>query len=149
MADLKDLNSLRVPAILDRLHELQCFVLKKAKELGLPAKSCGKLELVMEELAVNIIHYAYPDSQGELEIRCLLNEKEQQRCFCVKIRDWGTPFNPLGREMPNTNLEVDDRPIGGLGIFLAEQMSDFIQYKRRGNCNILTFCFDIPNTGMN
>lgn len=148
MADLKDLNSLRVPAMLDRLHELQVFVLGKAKELGLPAESCGKLELVIEEIVVNVIHYAYPDSQGELELHCLLDEKGRQRCFCVKIRDWGTPFNPLEREKPNTKLDIDDRPIGGLGIFFAKKMADSMQYKREGNCNLLTFCFDIPDAGL-
>lgn len=142
------MNTLRVPAILDNLHTLQAFTQEKAKEFGLPVEICTKLELVVEELAVNIIHYAYPDSQGELEILCLLETKESQQAFCVTLRDWGAPFNPLQRELPNTELDIEDRPVGGLGIFLAEKMADSIHYQHKDGCNLLTFCFDISDAGM-
>ena len=99
----------------------------------------------MEELVVNVIHYAYPDGQGDLEVHCLLVESVHRR-FCVRLRDWGAPFNPLASEMPNTQLDVEDRPVGGLGIFLAEEMSDSITYERKDDSNILTFCFDLPGS---
>lgn len=136
---------MRAPAVLDRLHEFQAFVLGKAEELGLPTETNGKLELVMEELVVNVIHYAYPDGQGELEVCCLLEESVHSR-FCVRLRDWGAPFNPLASETPNTELDVEDRPVGGLGIFLAEEMADSITYERKDDSNVLTFCFDLPKS---
>ena len=134
---------MRAPAVLDRLHDFQDFVLEKAEELGLPTETNGKLELVMEELVVNVIHYAYPDGQGELEVHCLMEESLPRR-FCVRLRDWGAPFNPLASEMPNTELDVEDRPVGGLGIFLAEQMADSIKYERKHDSNVLIFCLDLP-----
>jgi serine/threonine-protein kinase RsbW len=148
VVDSGGVNRLCVPAVLDRLRELQTFVQEKAQQSGLSAETCTKLELVMEELVVNIIHYAYPDIQGEVEAHCELEKKEVQHCFCVTLRDWGTPFNPLKCEMPNTELDIDDRPIGGLGILLAEKMADSMRYTRKDDCNLLRFCFDIPDTGV-
>lgn len=136
---------MRAPAVLDRLHEFQAFALSKAEEYGLPTETYGKLELVMEELVVNVIHYAYPDGQGDLEVCYLLEESVHSR-FRVRLRDWGEPFNPLTSEMPNTVLDVEDRPVGGLGIFLAEEMADSITYERKDDSNVLTFCFDLPKS---
>ena len=146
MTDFASMDTLRSPANLDRIHEFQAFVRKRAKELGLPAESSGKLELVMEELAVNVMYHAYPDGQGDLEVHCLLENKGLQHFFCVRLRDWGEPFNPLTGEKPNTELDVEDRPVGGLGIFLAGEMADSIRYEREGDTNVSTFCFNLPES---
>jgi serine/threonine-protein kinase RsbW len=143
VADVRGMDSFRGPAVLDRLYEFQAFVQEKANELGLPAEISGKLALVVEELAVNVMTYAYPEGQGELEVLCLLKDESLQHRFCVRLRDWGTPFNPLASETPNTELNLEERPIGGLGIFLAEEMVDSIYYDREGDSNVLTFCLDL------
>ncbi len=141
MAESGGVDALRGPAVMETLDRVQAFVLQRALALGLPAEHAGKLELVMEELAVNVINYAYPDGQGDLEILCWLQEDEP-RLFCVRLRDWGFAFDPLKREKPNTELSFEDRPIGDLGIFLVVEMVDSISYKREDNANELTFCFN-------
>lgn len=60
--------------------------------------------------------------------------------------DWGKPFNPLTGESSNTNLSIEERPVGGLGIFLAREMADTIDYERDGDSNVLTFCFTLPGS---
>ncbi len=140
------MDVLRCPAILDRLQEIQDFVQIRAKEMGVPAGLYGKLALVMEELAVNVMHYAYPDDPGEISIGCQLLEQGKSSRFCVQLRDQGQPFNPLTGQAPDTQLSVEDRPVGGLGIFLAREMTDHISYERDEDSNLLTFCFDLPKS---
>lgn len=144
MAEPEGKYTLRGPASLEKLKDFQAFVLGWAKDFGLPAEVGGKLELVMEELAVNVINYAYPDGRGDLEIQCLLDENGGKRRFCVKLKDWGAPFDPLNRDTPDTEQDIEERPVGGLGIFLVREMSDSLDYEREGDANVLTFCFDLP-----
>lgn len=146
MAEFKGADTLRCPATLDNLAEFQSFVQIRAEMLGLPAELKNTLALVMEELAVNVMHYAYPDGQGKLEVHCLRNKDGLQRFFCVQLMDWGKPFNPLTGESSNTNLSIEERPVGGLGIFLAREMADTIDYERDGDSNVLTFCFTLPGS---
>ena len=143
MTDLTGNDRLRCPATMDSYHEFQAFVQEKALELGLAPEKKVKLELVMEELTVNVIHYAYPDSHGDLEVHCLLEEDSVNQRFCVQLRDWGRPFNPLDGEPPDTELPLEDRTVGGLGILLAEEIADSIHYLRDEGSNVLTFCFDL------
>lgn len=143
MAEKETMDVLRCPASLDRLQELESFVQTRAESMGVSAGLHGKLALVLEELVVNVMHYAYPDGAGELELCCFLEKHRAQSRFCVRLRDWGRPFNPLTGKTPNTELAVEDRPVGGLGIFLARQMTDSIGYARDGGTNIITCCFDL------
>ena len=143
MAEGDNMDRLRIPVSLDRLQELQAHVRRRACELDFPAENLGRLDLVMEELVVNIIRYAYQDGQGELEVRCLQEEEPLHHYFCVQLRDWGPAFNPLEQKSPDLELDVDERPFGGLGIFLAEQMTDGIRYERRAGSNVLSCYFQI------
>ncbi len=143
MTDFADLNILRCCASLQQLPEFQSFVQERAQALGLPAKLQGKLALVLEELTVNVMHYAYPEDPGALEVQCLLEEHSGLPSFCVQLRDWGKPFNPLSGATPDTELSLEDRPVGGLGIFLAREMADRIRYERESESNVLTFCFNL------
>ena len=139
------MDGLQCPASPDSLQELQSYVQARAKALGVPAALYGRLALVMEELAVNVMHYAYPDGQGNIKVGCRLQGSGDNQRFCVQLRDQGRPFNPLTGTTPDTSLSIEERPIGGLGIFLALEMTDSIDYAREGESNVVTFCFDLPS----
>ena len=99
------------------------------------------LELVMEELVVNVFSYAYPDHIGDIEVECFLSQDSPQ--FCVTIRDWGAAFNPLEQEPPDTQSSCEERQIGGLGIFLAKEMTDSLSYQYTGETNEVSFRFNL------
>lgn len=93
------------------------------------------LHLVVEEIVVNIVNYAYPkDIDGEVIIDIVSDDTEISLAFT----DRGTPFNPLEKEDPDTTLGAEDRPIGGLGIFLVKQTMDNVDYRYENGCNIFT-----------
>ena len=96
-----------------------------------------QLELVVEEICVNIASYAYrPPGSGDVEISCDVVE-DTMRVF-ITFSDEGPEFDPLGKEDPDITLGKDERPIGGLGIFLVKKNVDGVSYKREGGRNILT-----------
>ena len=99
----------------------------------------NKLDLAVEEIYINIAHYAYAPKTGTVEISCLRTEQEgsaPKLTLCFKDR--GKPFDPLQRPEPDTSLPADDRDIGGLGIFLTKKFMDNVRYAYENGQNILT-----------
>lgn len=95
-----------------------------------------KIRLSIEETVENIVRYAYEDGVGWMEVGTELDP--QGLVLQVTLKDAGKPFNPLEKEDPNIDASIEDRPIGGLGIFLCKQFMDDIQYKYEDGCNVLT-----------
>ena len=91
--------------------------------------------LAIEELATNCIKYGYDDAEThiigvELEL--------SPACLTVTITDDGHPFNPLELPEPDTNLPIEERPIGGLGIHLLRKLSSEMRYERADGKNRVT-----------
>jgi anti-sigma regulatory factor (Ser/Thr protein kinase) len=107
---------------------------KLAEDWKLPQALTMNINLVIEEALSNIIFYAFPDNDQH-EIKVLLTLDNNQ--LTIKITDNGIPFNPLSQQQPDISLPVEERPIGGLGIFLISQIMDKMHYTRRNNQNIL------------
>ncbi len=94
-----------------------------------------KIDIAVEEIFVNISSYAY-ENPGEVEIKC--NVFEDSFMAEIELIDSGKPYNPLKRDNPDINLSVDERKIGGLGIFMTKQFMDEVKYRFEDGKNILT-----------
>lgn len=93
------------------------------------------MNLVLDELVMNVIDHAYEDQRAH-EIRVNLRI---DGCVCrIDVEDDGTPFNPLDMPPPNLDLPLEERPIGGLGLFLVRSMVSTIAYRREGHINRIT-----------
>ena len=91
----------------------------------------------MEEIFVNIAHYAYPpDQPGWVLIRCRV-EQDPLR-IQVQFVDGGVPFNPLAKKDADITLSAEERNIGGLGILMVKRSMDAVDYAYSGGKNILT-----------
>ena len=95
-----------------------------------------KLRLSIEETVENVVQYAYKDSIGWMEVETELDENGLM--LTVILKDAGKPFNPLEKPDPDINLPLEEREIGGLGIYLCKQFMDDVQYRYEDGCNILT-----------
>lgn len=122
-------------ATMENLRAMLSFVNDYAESLGVSAESLQQVELALEEVLVNIINYAYPDAVGEIEIQC---SRDPERGLIIEIYDDGEPFDVLAKEDPDTSLALEEREIGGLGIFLVKKMMDETHYCREKNRNALT-----------
>ena len=103
--------------------------------LGLDNKLAAGLRLALEEAVVNVINYAYPAGDvGEVLINADTNGREVR----FTITDSGYPFDPTTVLEPDTTLDAQNRPIGGLGILLSRKLMDSISYNRKDGKNVLS-----------
>jgi anti-sigma regulatory factor (Ser/Thr protein kinase) len=99
-----------------------------------------KLNLVLEEAVSNVIFYAFKDQEKhEINISLYLESKT----LTIDITDYGIAFDPTLREQPDLTLPAEERPIGGLGIFLIQKIMDTVNYSRNNNQNKLTLTKNI------
>ena len=129
---------LDLPARMDSLAALRAFALERAAAQGMSEGVCARIDLVLEEVLLNIFYYAYKGEPGQVSLGC---GKVEQRGFLVRMTDQGQPFDPLQRDAPDTTGQIEDRPIGGLGVLLARQMSSAMAYHRQDNSNVLDIFF--------
>lgn len=130
------MKELTVNASMDNFQKANAFVQACAERAGFDADSVNKMLLVTEEIFVNIVNYAYDGgSPGNLTIVC---NSKPGGAFELKFIDQGKEFDPLKVTRPDTGAPVENRPIGGLGIFLVKKLVDSMQYQRVGQSNILT-----------
>lgn len=131
---MKVLLSLRLPARLENLQRFLTSVSDCAKTEGLDQKRLREIELALEEILVNIFNYAYPGTPGDVEVNC----KAQTGQFIIEVMDAGIPFDATSLPVPDLTADLEERKVGGLGIFLVKKMVDEVNYRREEGRNILT-----------
>ena len=128
------MTTITLPAHLDSLTRGLALVVACATAEGFPPKRVTEIELAVEEALANICLYAYPDSSGEVVIRCARDETQH---FLIELIDTGVPFDILARPAPDLTVDAAQRQIGGLGIPLIRALMDNVTYHREGARNIL------------
>ncbi|MBI1208348.1 MAG: ATP-binding protein [Azospirillum sp.] len=101
-----------------------------------PTDLAFKFNLALDEIITNIVDYAF-DDDAEHEIHVILCCTDG--CIQAEVIDEGRSYNPLAAADPDVTLSIEDRPIGGLGVYFVRQMMDRVDYRRDGNRNCLRF----------
>lgn len=130
------MEKITVDAVVENLQQVIDFATEQLEARDCPMKTVMQTELVVEEVFVNIANYAYNPEVGSATF-CVEFEDNPSAVVMTFI-DGGKPYNPLERDDPDTTLDVDERDIGGLGIFLVKKNVDEISYRFEGGQNILT-----------
>ena len=133
-------ETLMVPASVDKLPQVIEFIHEELDQRLCPMRVQKQLDLAVEELFVNIAHYAYPnatpDTPGEARVSCTYSAEPPS--VVVEISDDGLPYNPLDKPDAVMHDNVEDMPIGGLGIFIIKQSVDEMTYERIDGSNVVT-----------
>jgi anti-sigma regulatory factor (Ser/Thr protein kinase) len=127
-------RSITLPNDIATITQLSEFVETVCEEKGLDMALTMNLNLALEEAVVNVMSYAYPDSQGDVKVDIMIDD---QKVVSI-LTDSGIPFDPTQKGDVDTTLPAEERPIGGLGIHLVKQIMDKVSYQYVGNQNILT-----------
>lgn len=125
---------------LSEISILANFIETLGEELSLPAETTMNINLALEEAIANIIMYAYPPKE---EHGILLKVTSNERQLIFLLTDNGLSFDPTQTEDVDLTLSIEDRPIGGLGIFLIRSIMNEVTYKRLDNENLLIMKKDI------
>lgn len=123
---------LSLAADLDELGGMAEAVEALAEDAGWDDALAMQINLVLEELIANAIGYGYPDGRaGRIEVWLEANPQEIQ----LRIEDDGEAFDPFAQAAPDLSLEIEERPIGGLGIHLVRSYMDSCVYRREAGRN--------------
>jgi anti-sigma regulatory factor (Ser/Thr protein kinase) len=128
------MESLTVPGRLESLEPIGKFVMAAAAEAGLEKAAAYRLRLAVDEIATNIILYGYDSDrrEGSVELHATLDDE----ALTIAVEDTAAPFDPRQKAPPaDLNAALEDRQIGGLGVFLALEGVDQFDYEWADNRN--------------
>ncbi len=110
------------------------FVEENLDLCGASLKASMQITVAVEEIFVNVAHYAYPEGEGEVTVSVCIEDENAVIVFF----DEGIPFDPLAKDDPDITLSAEERNIGGLGIFMVKKSMDKVGYERKDGKNIFT-----------
>lgn len=123
-------------AEVDRLDEVIDFIQEELERHDVPMKLVMQIDIAVEELFVNIAKYAYHPGVGDVSI--CVDVEPQPPCIVIRFADSGVPYNPLAKQDPDVTLGIEEREIGGLGIYIVKKSMDEVNYSYENGQNILT-----------
>ena len=129
--------TLVVPAKVTELNRVNEFLHSELDRRLCPQRTQNQLDIAVEELFVNVCHYAYPEREnGKVYIQRTYSA--EPKAITVDLIDDGIPYNPLEKPDAVTPANIEDVPIGGLGILMAKKCTDEMRYERLDGSNIVT-----------
>lgn len=126
------MKELTIEAKTENLETVRKFIKAELQAADCPMKPRAHIYLAVEEIFVNIAHYAYEPETGGTVVRIDIGDE-----VVVEFEDGGKPYNPLEKDDPDITAGLEERPIGGLGIFMVKNVMDAVEYRHKDNKNIL------------
>ncbi|HCA54439.1 MAG TPA: ATP-binding protein [Ruminococcaceae bacterium] len=130
------MKEFKTEAKTENLHAVLGFIDEQLEQMDCPMKQQMKIDIAVEEIFVNIAHYAYVPKTGEVTIRMEFDHNPTE--IEITFIDRGVPYDPLAKPDPDVTLSAKERVIGGLGIFMVKKSMDEVKYEHLDGCNILT-----------
>jgi len=107
---------------------------------GCPENDRRLIGISVEELFTNIATYAYGTSGGLMRIDYEIQKESaadgMMKTVRVRFLDRGIPYDPFSRRDPDIHLPIEERPVGGLGVYMVKQFMDSVSYEWRDGCNM-------------
>ncbi len=132
------MKELKVEATIENLSKVFTFLQDALETCDCPARTKRQIKLCVEEIFMNITHYAYNPETGTATISFEVENGDKPPRAVISFADTGKPYDPLQKEDPDIEAGLDERPIGGLGIYLVKTTMDNVEYERKDGQNLLT-----------
>lgn len=130
------MKNLTIEALTDNLQAVLDFVDTELEGADCPMKTQMQIDVAVEELFVNVAHYAYTPATGQARIDIEITEDPKK--VMITITDSGIPFNPTAKPDPDVTLSAQERQIGGLGIYMVKKSMDSMDYRYEDGKNIVS-----------
>ena len=130
-----EMDKLTVEAKTENLEAVLGFVDRHLEAMDCSPKVSVQIDVAVEELFVNIAHYAYSPGTGSATIGVEI--LKDPAAIAITFTDRGKPFDPLAKEDPDITLSAEERQIGGLGIYMVKKSMDEVAYEYKDGQNIL------------
>ena len=129
------MKELTIDATIKNIEQVTAFVDEQLRILDCPMKTQVQINIAIDELFGNIARYAYNPEVGSATVR--VEVCEDPVSVVITFIDNGMPYNPLAKEDPDVTLSLEERGIGGLGIYMVKKTMDDIMYEYKDGKNIL------------
>ncbi len=130
------MKELTIEALTENLPDVQQFVDEQLEAADCPMKTQMTIDIAVEEIFVNIASYAYGDGVGTATVKVELFDDPAS--IEITFIDGGTPYDPLAKPDPKTDLKLMERRKGGFGIFMVKKSMDAMIYEYKDGKNVLT-----------
>ena len=130
-----EMRELTIEATPENVDKAIAFVDGMLEEYGCGMKEQAAIDVAVDELFANIAHYAYNPDTGYATVK--VDVIREPLSVEITFIDNGKPYDPLAKEDPDTTLSVENREIGGLGIFIVKKSMDAVDYEYKDGKNIL------------
>jgi anti-sigma regulatory factor (Ser/Thr protein kinase) len=127
-------KEITIEALSENLYTALDFVNVELEKMRCPQKAQMQIDVAVEEVFSNIARYAYSPETGLAVIRIRTGPNEIR----LEFEDRGEPYNPLENADPDISAPAENRPLGGLGVFMVKKMMDTVEYRYEGSKNLLT-----------
>lgn len=129
------MKELTVEATVESIPVITEFVDEQLEQFDCPMKAQAQIDIAIDELFSNIVHYAYNPGTGLATVR--VEVVEEPLSVIITFIDQGVPYDPLAKADPDVTLSAEEREIGGLGIYIVKKNMNEITYEYKDGKNIL------------
>lgn len=130
------MKELTVAATVENIEKVTDFVNEQLESIDCPFKVQTQIDIAIDELFGNIAKYAYAEKTGTATVA--FHYLQEKRTVSIVFSDSGKPYDPLSGADPDTTLSAENRPIGGLGIYMVKKSMDTVSYQYKDGKNMLT-----------
>ena len=130
------MKEITVTSSVEQIKPVTDFINEQLSELMCPEEPRLQIDVAIDEIFGNIIHYAYGSDNGPVTIR--FSAEDAPLTVVITFIDRGIPFDPLKEESPDLSIPLRNRAIGGLGLFVVMNTMDEVTYRYEDDQNILT-----------
>ncbi|MBR2885812.1 MAG: ATP-binding protein [Clostridia bacterium] len=129
------MKELTIAATVENIETVTDFVNEQLEAFDCLIRAQMQIDIAIDELFGNIAHYAYSPGIGQATVQ--VDVVEEPLSVVITFIDNGVPYDPLAKADPDTTLSVEERDIGGLGIYMVKKSMDEIAYEYKDGQNIL------------
>jgi len=130
------MKELTIEAKTENIETVTNFVNEQLEALNCPLRTQTQINIAIDELFGNIAHYAYASAVGKATVR--VEVAQSPLTVIITFMDSGIPYDPLSHADPDITLPAEERPVGGLGIYMVKKTMDELSYTHKNGQNILT-----------
>jgi anti-sigma regulatory factor (Ser/Thr protein kinase) len=129
------MKELTIDATIENIEKVTSFVDEQLEQYDCPMKIQMHINIAIDELFGNIAHYAYNPDVGPATVK--VEVIEEPMAVVITFIDSGVQYDPLAKTDPDVSLSLEEREIGGLGIYMVKKTMDDITYEYKDGKNIL------------
>lgn len=130
------MKKIHVPARIESWKLVCDEIFSELRQWECGEETMERIGIAVEELFTNIVSYAYQKPGGQVMVE--ITVKDSPSRAVIRLTDEGREYDPFARPDPDFKIPFEERPIGGLGIYMVKKFMDRTVYERQNGCNVVT-----------